>query len=819
MKNIKSFTSRHRIYLQNSHVPGRMICALLAAALLAGCDDGSSSNSNNASPGCGNSVVDDGERCDGTDLNGKTCESLGYLGGTLSCNKSCEFNESGCYQCTTSDTRKCATGQKCSEGHCVNPNHQVFCGDNIAEGSESCDGTDLKGKVCADYIGYVDGELKCTNCSIDVTNCYECTGDEHCSERDDGRTSCKSHVCVKPGSTGEPEDPEIPQGPYAPPVVVISQVYPGGSTSGSIYKAKYIELFNQGSVAADISNWSIQYSSAASATMTSLCPIPANTKIPAHSFYLVAVKTSDSGINDIPEADFTCSSNISASSEKGKFFLVKSNTKLASGTPESGYEDGVGYGEANWAEGDAPVEKLNSKLAAVRRNECVDTDDNAADFQVKAPNPRNSKSLPRVCICHNEDDCGNPRYTCESDRCVPTQHVVTDIDTEGINCPSGFITVQNITNVEYEGCEYFNSIDDITDITDEDKYACIPGKISGRTCRKVPAESSNPMIGSQQQQYCTKEQVNPSGDTLRVHIIDVGQGDAIWIQTPNGKNVLIDSGEAGAFGTAAGPIVTDYLSFHGFSAGSVFDAVISTHPHSDHFGGFNNIFNKSNTATSYTLANYLDPMDLEPEPTVPVAYTQWISRMQTHITNSSNIYMPAKEKFRPGDSLPADFFGTGVETKYITSNNTYKSNNANMASIIFKLTYAGVSFIFTGDAEMAQEATAIQTGVSLRAQFLKVGHHGSLTSSSQEFLDAVWGSVPKSERYAIISSGRKVYSGTYIPSESVVLRLLNMVNEDHLFSTSVGDDDKVESETYRDDNILIVVKPDGSYYTCYSGTN
>ena len=390
----------------------------------------------------------------------------------------------------------------------------------------------------------------------------------------------------------------------------------------------------------------------------------------------------------------------------------------------------------------------------------------------------------------------------------------------GINCDAGFITV---SKSELQGrCVMADSAEEIDEslIGNQDSYPCIPGRLSGKYCRKVTPEKPGSLIDVLSGQRCTQEQNAPGADTLRVHIIDVGQGDAIWIQTPDGKNVLIDGGEGGAVGkTSAGPIVTDYLSSHGFPYQSTFDAVILTHPHSDHFGGFNNIF-KQNSAESYKLANYLDPLDSPPQVDAPVTYTQWITTMKSIVTDPAHIYMPANGKFSAGDSLPEEFFGSAVETKYITSQNTYSSDDANAASIMFKLTYAGVSFMFAGDAQAEQEANAIATNVPLDTNFFKVCHHGSSTSSTQAFLDAMYQNVDKFERYAVISSGRSSFTGgEHIPSSAVVDRLLAMIPSNHLFSTTAGDDDKKEFETYRDDNILIVVKPNGSYYACYSGTN
>jgi hypothetical protein len=97
-------------------------------------------------PVCGNGIQEGLEDCDGTDLGGKTCVSLGYLSGSLACNGSCGFDTSGC----------------------VAP----VCGDNVAEGSEVCDGTDLKGETCISQ-GFTGGTLACNSgCGgFDTSSC------------------------------------------------------------------------------------------------------------------------------------------------------------------------------------------------------------------------------------------------------------------------------------------------------------------------------------------------------------------------------------------------------------------------------------------------------------------------------------------------------------------------------------------------------------------------------------------------------------------------------------------------------------------------
>ena len=412
-------------------------------------------------------------------------------------------------------------------------------------------------------------------------------------------------------------------------------------------------------------------------------------------------------------------------------------------------------------------------------------------------------------------------YRCKSGQCYlpedTTQDPVTPPETnedaiDGPNCTAGMISA---SETEAKRC-----VTDLNASLDEDEFYCKAGNISGRYCRIVPEETGDSIVAVQNGQYCTPEQLNPATDTLRVHIIDVAQGDAIWIQTPTGQNVLIDGGEGGAFGaTSAGPIIRDYLDFHGFKPGSKFDAVFLTHPHSDHYGGLPNIFNH------YHMKNYIDPMALNTTETVPSGYINWIKKVE-EMLDANHIYMPAEEKFKTTTKMPTQFFGSDVSAYYITSSQTLtnesgKDQNENRASLVFQINYAGRSFLFTGDAEAEQETKAIEASPKrVTSNFLKVCHHGSTTSTTTTFLDAVWKNIDKADRAAFISSGRKSFAGTTIPAASVVNRLTqNYISEAQLYSTSAGDDAKTESEAYRDDNILIVVKSDGSYYACYAGPN
>jgi predicted extracellular nuclease len=178
----------------------------------------------------------------------------------------------------------------------------------------------------------------------------------------------------------------------ASPDVVISQVYGGGGNSGATYTNDFIELFNRGTGAVDLSTWSVQYASAAGTTyqVTALTG-----SIPAGAHYLVQESAGAGGTTPLPTPDATGS--IAMSATNGKVALVTSATALACGATcatAAGVRDFVGYGTANDFEGAAAPGLSNTTADLRAGNGATDTDNNAADFSTGAPNPRNSGDAP-----------------------------------------------------------------------------------------------------------------------------------------------------------------------------------------------------------------------------------------------------------------------------------------------------------------------------------------------------------------------------------------------------------------------------------------
>ena len=174
--------------------------------------------------------------------------------------------------------------------------------------------------------------------------------------------------------------------------VVISQAYGGGGNSGATLKNDFIELHNNTSAAVSVDGWSVQY---ASSTGTSWQVTTLAGSIAPGSYYLIQQNAGSGGTDDLPTPDATGS--ISMSGSNGKVALVAATAALNGACP-TGNIDFVGYGSANCAEGSAPTPGLSNTTAALRNDGgCSDSDNNAADFTVGTPTPRNSAATPKVC--------------------------------------------------------------------------------------------------------------------------------------------------------------------------------------------------------------------------------------------------------------------------------------------------------------------------------------------------------------------------------------------------------------------------------------
>ena len=177
----------------------------------------------------------------------------------------------------------------------------------------------------------------------------------------------------------------------------ISQVYGGGGNSGATYRNDFIEIYNSGSTAINLTGWSVQYASTTGAFSSSLLTALSGTIQPGH-YYLIQEASGGSVGSLLPASDASGIINMSASA--GKVALVNSTIALSGNCPTGGgIVDFLGFGPLTDCYESTPTSaNLNSSTAAIRNsNGCIDTDNNRSDFTNGTPNPRNSATAAYTC--------------------------------------------------------------------------------------------------------------------------------------------------------------------------------------------------------------------------------------------------------------------------------------------------------------------------------------------------------------------------------------------------------------------------------------
>ncbi|CEK31077.1 DNA uptake transporter [[Clostridium] sordellii] len=221
-------------------------------------------------------------------------------------------------------------------------------------------------------------------------------------------------------------------------------------------------------------------------------------------------------------------------------------------------------------------------------------------------------------------------------------------------------------------------------------------------------------------------------DLLSIHIIDVGQGDSILIQTPKNTNILVDGGNEDS-----SLIVSKFIKS---KKAKNLDLVIATHPDTDHIGSLDNVINKFKVSKLY------------------------LPNKNTNNDSYYNLIQACNKKnIKPQYLSKGDIINLEDNLKLTILNPSYTHEDSNSNSIVFKLDYKNKSFLFTGDATKENEIEMINNFNLNDIDFLKVAHHGSKNSSTEEFLKSTTPDV------AAISCG---YDNTYgHPHKDTLLRL------------------------------------------------
>jgi beta-lactamase superfamily II metal-dependent hydrolase len=281
---------------------------------------------------------------------------------------------------------------------------------------------------------------------------------------------------------------------------------------------------------------------------------------------------------------------------------------------------------------------------------------------------------------------------------------------------------------------------------------------------------------------CTAPAATQARDPfLRVSFIDVGQGDAVWIKGPHnddgtpGGNVIIDGGPDRGDRNR----VVKYLQAkrYGLDSGSLIDCIIATHPHDDHYPGLLDVL------AQYDVAQIVDsgyPKERTTPTGKPSLFEQFrqaalAERIAGRPSRFIELRQATDRQLTCGNVQLRVIHADSQDLKDMGSGNTRENN----ASTVVQLKFGAFTFLFMGDAEGKERGDAADDTKYverlllerakgdpelLRADVLKVGHHGSETGSTLDFIRAVRPAV------IVIMSGRKPFNGTFIPDRSVLER-------------------------------------------------
>lgn len=246
--------------------------------------------------------------------------------------------------------------------------------------------------------------------------------------------------------------------------------------------------------------------------------------------------------------------------------------------------------------------------------------------------------------------------------------------------------------------------------------------------------------------------INKAGKMM-VHFLNCGQGDSIFIELPDGECMLIDSSTP-----EFAPKLIDYIKKSGYIK---IDYLVATHPHIDHIGSMADVIESFDIGTFYTIER--------------AHSTNTYLRMLEAIRkkNCKTVYIKRGTELLNG-SVKCTVLSPD-DTDYVRLNNS---------SAVIKLEYNEISFLLSADAEAAAEQNILSSGLDLKSDILKVGHHGSLSSTTQNYFEAI------NPKIAVISVGKDNVYG--YPSSYVI----NLIKESgaKLYRTDINGNITVKTD-------------------------
>lgn len=357
-----------------------------------------------------------------------------------------------------------------------------------------------------------------------------------------------------------------------------------------------------------------------------------------------------------------------------------------------------------------------------------------------------------------------------------------------------FVFILSMTlgcSAETSGSESYLDIESVIETQYEDESATI-SEFSETEIIEAVSEQESTVEDFPTTEIGITEAINGTSE-LQVHYIDVGQGDATLIIC-NGEAMLIDAGD-----NSKGTTVQLYLQKQGVKS---LKYMIGTHPDADHIGGMDVIITKFDCETIIMPDKASDT----------ATYRDVIDAMK--YKNYKNTLPIVGDTYTLGD---ASF-------TIVAPNKSYSDTNS--CSVVILLTHGNNKFLFTGDAEFESESDILSNGINISSGVLKVGHHGSNTSTGKEFLKAV------NPQYAVISCGKDNSYGhpheeTLMALKSAGVQVFRTDEQGSIVATSNGSNiswntdpstswkagaiaEKVESLSNSDQSSNIKTKPDNT---------